>query len=258
MPIEVFTALAGGLASFTSGLLGVGGGIVLAPTLLYAPELFGAPAIPVKIVTGLTIVQAICGSIIGSFRHHRYGNVSYRLVRAMGPTGALASLAGALVSSDAPDRVLVGVFALFAVFGAVALVLPERGPLQPTDDLHVNMPLAVALSVVIGFFGGMVGIAAIAFIIAVLIYLLRIPPRMAIGSSLGIGMFLAVAALAGKAATAQVDPPLALIVVAAAVVSSPIGAAVSQRTHPERLMRMLALVVFLSGLRMAWQAIGGS
>lgn len=257
MTTEVLVAAGGVIASFLSGLLGVGGGIVLTPYLLYAPALLGVPAIPVKIVTGLTIMQAISGSVIGSFRHYRYGNVSFRLVRVMGPVGAISALAGALLSSFAPDRLLVGIFAAFGLIGAVALVLPERGPAQPVDDLHVNVPLAMTMAAVIGFFGGMVGIAAIAFIISALIYVLRIPPRVAIGSSLGIGMFSAFAALVGKAATAQVEPLLAVIVLAVAVIASPIGAAVSIRTHPARLMQILAVVVFLSGIRMAFQAATG-
>ncbi len=257
MPIEVLTAVSGLTASFLSGLLGVGGGIVLTPLLLYAPPAVGAVLLPVKIITGLTIVQAVSGSVIGSFRHYRYGNVSLRLVRLMGPAGAIASLIGALVSSAAPDRLLIGIFAAFSLIGGVALILPERGPERPVDDLRVNAPLAVALAAVIGFFGGMVGIGAIAFIIAMLIYVLRVPARLAIGTSLGIGLFSAVAALIGKAATAQIDPPLAAVVLGAALIASPIGAAVSQRTHPRALLTLLAVVVVLSGMRMAWQAVTG-
>jgi uncharacterized membrane protein YfcA len=255
MPIELLTAVSGAIASFLSGLLGIGGGIVLTPLLLYAPAAVGAAAIPVKIITGLTIVQAISGSVLGSLRHGRYGYVSVRLVRIMGPTGAVASLAGALLSIGAPDRLLVGIFAAFALLNGPLLLFPERDPDQTVDDLHVNVPLAVGIAVVVGFFGGMVGIAAIAFIIASLVYLLRVPVRIAIGTSLGIGMFSAVAALIGKAATAQIDPPLALIVFGAALVSSPIGAAVSRRTPTRALMLMLAAVVALAGVRMAWQAL---
>lgn len=257
MSNEAIVAIGGVISSFLSGLLGLGGGIVLTPFLLYAPPLVGAAALPVKIVTGLTIVQAISGSVIGTFRHRRYGNVSFHLVRLMGPAGAVASLAGALVSGNAPDRLLVAIFAAFALIGAVLLVLPERGPARPVDDLNVNVPLALSLAVVIGFFGGMVGIGAIAFILAMLVFVLRVPARLAIGTSLGIGLFSAVAALLGKAATAQIDPPLAAIVLGAAIVSAPVGAAVSQRTHPRALMIVLAAVVFLSGVRMAWHAVTG-
>ena len=219
MPVEVIVAIAGLVASFLSGLLGIGGGIVLTPALLYAPQLFGAAAIPVKIVTGLTVVQAISGSILGAVRHRAYGNVSTRLVWLMGPPAAIASLVGAFASRDMSDRVLLAIFAVFSFAGALLLVLPVEAPDVDASEVRVNTPLAIALAVVIGAFGGMVGIGAIAFIVAALVYFLRVPPRVAIGSSLGIGLFGAIAALIRKAATEQVDPKLAAIIVGAALVA---------------------------------------
>jgi uncharacterized membrane protein YfcA len=122
-------------------------------------------------------------------------------------------------------------------------------------EVQVNRLTAVALAAVIGAFGGMVGIGAIAFIVAVLVYFLRVPPRIAIGSSLGIGMFGAVAALIGKAATAQVDPRLGAIVVVSALVGSPIGAWLSVRTSTSTLMRLLAALVLVASIRIAWSAV---
>ena len=257
MPVEAVVAIAGFLASFLSGLLGIGGGIVLTPVLLYAPQLVGAPALSVKIITGLTVVQAISGSVLGAVRHRAYGNVSTRLVLLMGPPAAVASLLGALISRDVSDQTLLAIFAVFSFLGAVFLVLPPRTRDAATEDVRVNRPLAVALAVIIGGFGGMVGIGAIAFIVAALVYFLRVPPRVAIGSSLGIGLFGAVAALIGKAATAQVDPKLAAVVVAVAVVGSPLGAWVSVRTNTSLLLRLLAVIVALAAVRIALSAITG-
>ena len=245
------------MASFLSGLLGIGGGIVLTPLLLYAPQLAGAAALPVKIVTGLTVVQAISGSVLGAQRHRAYGNVSSRLVLVMGPPAALASLGGALLSRDASDQLLLAVFAAFSFLGGILLLLPVRAQDASATDVQVNTPLAVTLAVVIGGFGGMVGIGAIAFIVAALVYFLRVPPRVAIGSSLGIGMFGAVAAFIGKATTAQIDPTLAVIVVVSALVGSPLGAWVSVRTGAHLLIRLLAVVVAIAGLRIAWSALTG-
>ncbi|MEK7860832.1 MAG: sulfite exporter TauE/SafE family protein, partial [Chloroflexota bacterium] len=107
-------------------------------------------------------------------------------------------------------------------------------------------------------FGGMVGIGAVALDIAALVHVLRVPPRIAIGTSLGIGVFSAVAALIGKAATAQIDPALAAIVFGAALVAAPVGAAVSRRTRPRALLLLLSALVGLAGLRMAWQAVTGN
>ena len=258
MSPEVLTAAGGAISSFLSGLLGIGGGLVLAPLLLYGPPLLGAAAFPVKLVTGLTIVQAVSGSVLGTIRHRHYGNVSWRLVRTMGPSGGVASFIGALLSRDTPDRALLFIFAAFSLAGAIALVLPVRTQEGAVSELEFNVPLAAGIAAVIGFFGGMVGIGAIAFIIAALVYVLRIPARVAIGSSLAIGFFAAVAGLAGKAATAQVDPLLGLIVFGSAVVASPLGAAVSQRSRPKVLMTLLAGLVAVTAVRMFWQAITGA
>jgi hypothetical protein len=257
VPVEVVVALAGLISSFLSGLLGIGGGIVLTPLLLYAPQLLGAQPLPVKIVTGLTVVQAISGSVLGAQRHRAYGNVSMRLVLLMGPPAAVASLISAFLSRDVSDQLLLAIFAVFSFLGAILLVLPVEAQDASVDDLHVNRPLAMALAAIVGGFGGMIGIGAIAFIVAALVYFLRVPPRVAIGSSLGIGMFGAVAAFIGKAATAQVDPELALVVVASALVASPIGAWVSVRTRTDVLMRSLAVLVGLAAVRIAWSALTG-
>src|SRR2546429_9618600 len=104
MPDEVTTAIAGLVASFLSGLLGIGGGLVLTPLLLYLPPLVGGAAIPVKIVTGLTIVQAISGSVLGALRHRAYGNVSSRLGWLMGPPSAAPSLLGPVLSRALPGH----------------------------------------------------------------------------------------------------------------------------------------------------------
>ena len=258
MTDEAITAVAGLVASFLSGLLGIGGGLVLTPFLLYLPPLVGGVAIPVKIVTGLTIVQAISGSALGTLRHRSYGNVSSRLVWLMGPPSAIAAVVGAFLSRDLADNVILIIFAILAFAGSIMLLLPVTPRDEPAEDIRADPRLAIPIALVLGFFGGIVGIGGIAFIIAALVYILRVPPRIAIGSSLGIGLFAAVAALMGKAATAQIDPPLAAIVFISALVASPIGAAVSVRTQPRALLAILSVVVMLAAIRIALTAVAGS
>jgi uncharacterized membrane protein YfcA len=258
MPDEAITAIAGLVASFLSGLLGIGGGLVLTPLLLYLPPLVGGVAIPVKIITGLTIVQAISGSVLGLLRHRAYGNVSSRLVWLMGPPSAIASLVGAFVSRDTPDNLILLIFAILAFAGAVMLLLPVTPRDERAEDVRADRRLAILIALFLGFFGGVVGIGGIAFIIAALVYLMRVPPRIAIGSSLGIGLFAAVAALIGKAATAQIDPPLATIVFLSALVASPVGAALSVRAQPPALLAILAVVVIFAAIRIAFTAVTGT
>jgi uncharacterized membrane protein YfcA len=138
------------------------------------------------------------------------------------------------------------------------LLLPVTPRDERAEEIRPDRKVAIPIALVLGFFGGMVGIGGIAFLIAALVYLLRVPTRIAIGSSLGIGLFAAVAALLGKAATAQIDPPLAAIVFVSALVASPMGAAVSVRTQPRALLAILAVIVMLAAIRIVFTVVTGT
>ena len=86
-------ALLGFAVSVLSGLLGIGGGIVMAPALLYAPPLFGLPALSMSAVTGLTITQGLFASGSAVTRHHRSRAIDRRLVGWMGGTLVVFALA---------------------------------------------------------------------------------------------------------------------------------------------------------------------
>jgi len=101
----------------------------------------------------------------------------------------------------------------------------------------------------------MVGIGGGAFIIPVLIHLVGLPARTAIGTSLGLGLFSSAAGLAGKAATAQVDPSLALVVAISAAIVAPIGVAASVRTPVRALTSILAALVLITAIRVALAAL---
>src|SRR5438046_606351 len=154
MTDEAITAVAGLVASFLSGLLGIGGGLVLTPLLLYLPPLVGGAAIPVKIVTGLTIVQAISGSTLGALRHRAYGNVSSRLVWLMGPPSAVASLVGnaATAQVDPPLAAIVFVTALVAspLGAAVSVRTQPRALLAILAVIVMLAAIRITLTAVAG------------------------------------------------------------------------------------------------------------
>ena len=79
----------GMVGAFVSGLLGVGGAIVMIPLLLYVPPLLGIGGFDVKEVAAITMVQVFIAAVSGVIAHGRRRAVNARLAA----TGGLAMAA---------------------------------------------------------------------------------------------------------------------------------------------------------------------
>ncbi|MHB8809489.1 MAG: TSUP family transporter [Desulfobulbaceae bacterium] len=102
--------LIGGLglgAGFLSGLLGIGGGIVMAPLLLYVPPLFGFEPLPMRVVAGLTMVQGLIACVAGGIVHRRFNFVCRELSLYMGGSIFVASLVGGAAARFVPNQALL-------------------------------------------------------------------------------------------------------------------------------------------------------
>ena len=217
--MSVFVLFIGIFSGFFSGLLGLGGGLIMTPMFLHGPSTVGVGALTVKEITGLTMVQGFAGAVSGLARHRGYGMVSWRLVRYAGFAAGLSALAGAVISKWVADGAILAIFGAMALIASALIFLPGSRTAQDESDpgpFSFNAPLAVILGGAIGF---------------------------AIASNLGIILFSAVGGIAGKLTTAQVPIELALIMVAGSVPSAQVGAIVSRRMQPRLLRYALALVV---------------
>lgn len=241
-----FVLFVGIFSGFFSGLLGLGGGLIMTPMFLYGPSMAGAGALAVKEITGLTMVQGFAGAVSGLARHRGYGMVSWRLVRYAGFAAGVSALAGAVLSKWVADDAILAIFGAMALIASALIFLPGSRTGQDESDpgpFSFNAPLAVILGGAIGFAGGLVGQAGSFIMIPSMLYVLRVPTRVAIASNLGIILFSAVGGIAGKLTTAQVPLELALIMVAGSVPSAQVGAIVSRRMQPKLLRYALSLVV---------------
>lgn len=239
--------------SFLSGLLGIGGGIILAPLLLYVPPAFGSSPLDMRAVAGLTMIQGLAAASIGALRHHVYGFVSWRLVAVMGTSIGSASLVGAVASQAIAPTVLQAIFAMLALLSAVLLLAPRRGnddAPASVDRVQFNAPLAAILAAFVGLLGGLVGQGGAFLLVPLMLTVLRLQTRIVLGSSLGIVLCSALAGAAGKLATGQVSLPLAVALVSGAMIGAPAGAFMSRRAQPKQLRVFLAAIVAATAIRM--------
>jgi uncharacterized protein len=256
VPFFLFLALAGAAVGFLSGLLGIGGGIVMFPLLLYVPPLLGMSGIDVKSITGLTMAQGFFSALTAMLHYHRNALVNRSLVLTLGLSLFLSSLLGSLVSKRVPDGPLLMVFGALAIIAAVMMFIP-RSYLHDelTEDKVVyHRATAVVIGVVLGFCIGLVGQGGAFILIPTLLYILKIPLRVALGSTLAIGLFSSSAGLVGKAATGQVPFLMAIPLLAGAIPTARLGSIVGKKTDTRYLKWLLAAIIFATAVKV-WASI---
>ncbi|MBI5641431.1 MAG: sulfite exporter TauE/SafE family protein [Nitrospirae bacterium] len=252
----LFLGLGGG---FLSGLLGLGGAIFMIPLLLYVPPFLGVGQFDMKQVAAISMVQVLSASLSGVIVHKKNKFVSTSILIVMGSCNAIGNLAGSLASTYAKSSFLLAVFATLAVIAAVVMFIPrrEQGEGISPDSVMYNRRLAAIVSLAIGSFGGMVGAPGAFIYIPVMIYLLNIPTRIVIGSTLGIVLMGALTGTVGKMATGQIIWPAALALVVGTVPGAQLGGGMSKKINTAYLRLAIAFIIAVTGGRMWFQVATG-
>jgi uncharacterized membrane protein YfcA len=244
---------------FLAGLLGIGGGMVMVPMLVFVFTAKGFPAEHMMHLALATALATIVFTSLSSVRaHHRHGGVDWAVARAMAPGIVAGSLGAALVAGLVPTRPLAVFFTGF-MFYAAAQMLVE---LKPKASRELPGP--------VGLFGAGAAIGAIssflaaggAFLSIPFLAWCNVPLRRAIGTAAANGFPIAVAGTVGYVAQglrAQGVPegslgyvylPALALIVAASMPVAPLGARLAHRLPVKQLRVVFALMLFALGLRM--------
>jgi uncharacterized membrane protein YfcA len=243
--------LLGLTGGFVAGVVGLGGAIVMIPLLLYMPPLLGLPALDMKTVAGITMAQVMVGAIAGVSIHWRYRAVNARLVLFSGATMAGGTFTGAFVSRYVDAGLLLAVFAVLVAASAVIMLLPipSIDPEVLTGDLRYDNRLAAALAAGVGIVAGMVGAGGAFLLLPLFLVVVRVPMRIAIGSSLAIAAVGAVFGFTGKLVTGQVPLALATPVALGALGGALGGARLSRRVSVPVLRAVLFVILLATAIR---------
>lgn len=253
--LHLLLAGLGLVGGIVSGLVGIGGAILMVPLLLYVPPLFGLEALAMGPVSGITMAQVLASAVAGLGVHRRSGHVVGRLVVVMGTAIVIGAFGGALLSSRIPAATIKGIYTALAVLAAGLMVLP--GPAGREADTAPDVPvLPAALAALgVGVISGIVGAGGAFILLPLLVVWLRVPLRLAVGTSLGIVLLSAVAGFAGKALTHQIPWALSLAVVLGSLAGGALGGRWSHQLPVTLLRRLLAVLIGLVAARMVWDLI---
>lgn len=278
LSVNIFIILGMGAAvGFLSGMFGVGGGFLITPLLIF----YNIPPV-VAVATGAN--QVVASSISGAITHFRRGTLDMKLGSVLLIGGLSGATVGIWIFSLLRRIGQLDLFIslLYVVFlGTIGgLMLWESlnamrrsarnepaAPRRPGHHSWVHrLPLkmrfkkskiylsvipVIALGFGIGILTSVMGVGGGFIMVPAMIYLLRIPTNVVVGTSLFQIIFVTAYTTIVQAATNySVDIVLAFLLMVAGVIGAQYGVRVGQKLRGEQLRALLGLLVLAVGLRL--------
>ncbi|MFG1733252.1 hypothetical protein PAEVO_08440 [Paenibacillus sp. GM2FR] len=242
--------LIGFIGSYISGMVGIGGSIIKYPMLLYIPPLFGLAAFTAHEVSGISAVQVFFATIGGVWAYRKGGYLNKTLIIYMGSAILLGSFIGGFGSKMMSESGINLIYGILALIAAVMMFIPNKGVDDiPLDQVKFNKWLAAGLALLVGIGAGIVGAAGAFLLVPIMLVVLKIPTRMTIATSLAITFISSIGSTVGKLTTGQVDYIPALIMVAASLIASPLGAAAGKKMNTKVLQIILAVLILATAIK---------
>jgi uncharacterized membrane protein YfcA len=280
MSVNALVLLAMGAAvGFLSGMFGVGGGFLITPLLIF----YNIPP-AIAVATGAN--QVIASSFSGALAHFKRGTLDFKLGTVLLAGGIVGSTIGiyAFTLLRVLGQLDLFISLLYVVFlGLVGgLMLVEsinairraKGGAAPTlkkpgqhnwihrlplkmrfraSKLFVSVIPVLALGAGIGFLSAIMGVGGGFIMVPALIYLLKVPTNVVVGTSLFQIIFVAAFSTVIHATTNQtVDIVLAFVLMLGGVAGAQYGAKAGQKLRGEQLRALLGLLVLVVAVRLAF------
>jgi uncharacterized membrane protein YfcA len=281
MSVSIWLFLGMGMAvGFLSGLFGVGGGFLMTPLLIFS-------GIPPAVAVGTEAPQIVATSASGAIAQWRRNNVDVKLGSVLLAGGVFGSFFG--VEAVKILRQL-GQFEFFVSLSYViflgtigTLMLAEsvqairstrsgkptalaRRPGQHIwvhklpiklrfhrSKLYISAVPPLLIGMLVGLLAAIIGVGGGFIMVPAMIYLLRVPTNVAVGTSLFQIVFVTgVTTVLQAGLNKSVDVVLALLLIVGGVIGAQLGARSSGRLKGEQLRFLLAGLVLLVGVRVAF------
>ncbi len=281
MPINVILLLAMGLAvGVLSGLFGIGGGFIVTPLLIF----LGVPA-PIAVGTGAAQVAA--SSVSGAVGHWSRGNVDLKMAMILLAGGIVGSSFGVIMQRwlKAIGQLELFISSVYVILlgtiGTLMLIeslealrrknlvgsTPGRGskdshhnwiqrlPFKsrfPRSKLYASTIPPVALGIIVGWLTAIMGVGGGFLLVPALIYLMRMPTKVVIGTSVFQIMFVtAYTTIMQSWQNHSVDLLLGVPLMIGGVIGAQYGVRLGQKIAAEQLRILLSLLVLSVALRIA-------
>ena len=250
----LWAPLAGILVGIESGLLGMGGGSILVPVLLFVFSL------PIKEAIGTSLCIIVLTAFSGIIVHWKEKQVHLKLAIVMALTGVIGAQLGSYLNKITPDNIIKLIFIIVVIiFGFKMWIGTNNGGKETfaanTSNIRFNKSLASILGLIAGTGSGLLGIGGALIMLPVMHIFLHVPMNICVGTSLFIVFFNSLSGAVGYIARGDANLKLAILIAVGSVAAAPFGAKLSVKISREKLRKIFAVVLVLAGIAILFKKV---
>jgi uncharacterized membrane protein YfcA len=262
--VVVMYLIVGLIAGVLAGLLGVGGGVVIVPMLIFCFTKQGvSPDQMMHLALGTSLASIIFTSISSFMSHHKRGAVEWNIVKRIVPGILIGTFCGTFVASRLSTGFLKGFFCVFLYAVATQMLLNKKP--KATRELPQTGGM-FGVGSAIGVVSALVGIGGGSLSVPFMLWC-NVTAHRAIGTSAAIGFPIAVAGAVGYIVNNPhgtglppfslgfVYLPALIGIVCASVFTAPLGVKLAHALPVDKLKRIFAVFLYLVATRMVWSLI---
>jgi uncharacterized membrane protein YfcA len=267
----------GAAVGFLSGMFGVGGGFLLTPLLIF----YGVPA---EVAVATTASHLTASSMSGAVAQWRRRVIDFKMAGVMLAGGLAGTIVGVQLFAllrrvgQADIVISAGYVILLGSIGGLMLNESLRAlraakvantrpaaerhnwihglPLKMrfrTSRLYISVIPPIVLGFIVGILSSILGVGGGFVIVPAMIYLLRMPTSVVVGTSLVQIVFVtAMTTILHAASDFSVDIVLALFLILGGVIGAQYGVRIAARMQGEMLRLLLAVLVLAVGARLLY------
>lgn len=237
-------------AAFFSGLLGLGGGIVLIPAYLYLIPALGFATVPVSVITGITAIQTASGSFFAFKEHRLTGLIDTKTAFNTAKIAIPATILGVGLSKFLSGKQLLLIYLIILSLAFIGALLPKKDECEGICEYKSDSPLlsnfiifiTVLISASLGF-GGAV------YFILVFNHFYKMPMKTCVSTVTLLVLMTTAVALTGKLILGMAPLNYIPFIIAGAALGAKIGTAVNQKLSPRVLKMIFFLIISVIWVR---------
>lgn len=158
--ILLFFLIIGCITGFLAGLLGIGGGSLIVPVIIYSAEVLDVPnAIIMKMALGTSFAIIILSTASSAYAHHKRGSILWKQMPLLAIGSAIGVIIGSLLVNRLSNTLLQIIFCLFLAYTIYSLLCSKKNGDSENQAPKLSSKILAIFGLIIGFASSFVGIA---------------------------------------------------------------------------------------------------